>query len=282
MAINWTTLTGAKTVSGSIANWVNRSDLPTENILLEAEAWIYSYLRTREMMTEEVLRIRAGNGTVDNNSATVLIDNQEVFNTGAGRVGATIDNVTDGSRTTIASVDSATQITTNALTGGTNNTWTAGDEYDIKGTAVFHLTSLSNTFLDPIRLRPFEWGRNLTYVHEDQLLTYRDSGGLLTEAETPTHWTIRGEDIYVDVDLTENFGCHMTYYFQPEGLSVTNETNFITIRYPTMLRYACLAFAYEHMKDSALAQNYFGMAMNKIMEANTTNELYRRTQEFPA
>lgn len=50
MAINYTTLTGSKSTSGSIANWCNRGDLPTENILLEAEAWIYQRLRVREMV----------------------------------------------------------------------------------------------------------------------------------------------------------------------------------------------------------------------------------------
>ena len=47
MAITWTVLTGSKDTEGSIANWVNRSDLPTTNILLEAEAWIYQHLRIR-------------------------------------------------------------------------------------------------------------------------------------------------------------------------------------------------------------------------------------------
>src|SRR3990167_7987443 len=51
--MNYTTLTAAKTTSGSLANWVNRGDLATSAILTEAEAWIYQRLRVREMTTDE-------------------------------------------------------------------------------------------------------------------------------------------------------------------------------------------------------------------------------------
>lgn len=61
----FTVLTGAKTVDGSIRNWVNRgSDLPATTILTEAQAWIFTEsdkaLRVRKMMAEDVLTFSAG------------------------------------------------------------------------------------------------------------------------------------------------------------------------------------------------------------------------------
>jgi hypothetical protein len=44
-----------------------------------------------------------------------------------------------------------------------------------------------------------------------------------------------------------------------------------------MLRFACMAKAYEHMK-SAEAANYFGLTMQSIASANASNELWRRSQ----
>ena len=64
MAYNWTTLTAAKTTLGSIANWVNRTDLPTDNILLEAEAKIYERLRVREMQVITTLTVAADENSV--------------------------------------------------------------------------------------------------------------------------------------------------------------------------------------------------------------------------
>lgn len=65
-------------------------------------------------------------------SSTVLQDTVNDFTALNLFVGAVVRNVTDGySTATIVSIDSATQITTTALTGGTDNTWTSGDTYDV-------------------------------------------------------------------------------------------------------------------------------------------------------
>ena len=201
MAIDYATLTAAKTTLGSIANWVNRSDLPTDNILIEAEAAIYERLRVREMMELGTLTF---------------------------------------------------SISTNT-------------------------TSLPSGFLDPIEYRPHGWTDVLSFVFEQSLDAHRDNDGVLYEG-TPTRWSIIGETAYVDVSCDEEFSGRLMYYKRPAALSVSNTTNFLTIRYPTLLRNACMAKAFEHMKDMQNAGTYMQMAEAKIAEANATNELYRRSQ----
>lgn len=49
--MDYDTLVGAKDVDGSIRNWVNWARAPAGILLAEAEAWVYSRLRTREMKT---------------------------------------------------------------------------------------------------------------------------------------------------------------------------------------------------------------------------------------
>lgn len=56
-------------------------------------------------------------------SSTILTDTSATFQTWKVSVGDTITNTTDGSTATVVSVDSQTQITTTALTGGTGNTY---------------------------------------------------------------------------------------------------------------------------------------------------------------
>lgn len=201
MAYNWTTLTAAKTTSGSIANWVNRSDLPTDNILLEAEAKIYERLRVREMLAIATLSVAA-----DANTASLPAD-----------------------------------------------------------------------FIDPIEWRPYGWSQPILFVSEGTLEAHRDDDGNLFEG-TPSRWSILNETAYVDVSCSETFSGKLMYYKRPTALSVSNETNFLTIRYPSLLRTACLATAYEHMKDMQNAATYLQMLEGKIGEAMMTNDLYRRSQ----
>lgn len=197
----YTVLTGVKTTAGSIANWVNRSDLPTSTILEEAEAFIYERLRVREMHTIATLTF-----AVDTNSVALPAD-----------------------------------------------------------------------FLDPIEYRPNGWGSPLLFVSETSLEAHRDEDGALYEGE-PSRWSIIGETAYVDVSCSEAFSGKLMYYKRPAALSGSNETNFLTTRYPTLVRHACMAKAFEHMKDWTSAAQYLQMAEGKIAEASATNDLYRRSQ----
>lgn len=205
MAITWTVLTGSKDTEGSIANWVNRSDLPTTNILLEAEAWIYQHLRVREMITRTTLTVAAAAQSV----------------------------------------------------------------------------ALPDDFLDPITWTIYGDSYPLDYMSEDKLQESRDPDGVLVTG-APNQWAIIGSTIYVNcLCSTAQTGIFM-YYARPAALSVSNETNFLTTKYPTLLRHACMAFAYEHMKDTGRAQQWMQTATLKLAEAKATADLVRRGQNIPA
>lgn len=201
MAYTYSTLTGAKSVQGSIANWVNRTDLPVADILIEAEAHIYERLRVREMLAIETMTFAVNTNSV----------------------------------------------------------------------------ALPTGFLDPIEYRPYGWGDSLLYVAEMSLEAHRDTAGALFSS-TPSRWSIIGETAYVDVSCSSAFGGKLMFYKRPDPLSSSNETNFLTIRYPSLLRNACMAKAFEHMKDWTAAASYIQMAEGKIEEASATNDLYRRSQ----
>ena len=204
MAVTYTVLTAAKTTSGSLANWVNRSDLATENIVLEAEAWIYERLRVREMIADEAV--------------------------------------------TFSSAASSKALST-----------------------------LAATFLDPIQFVPYTWGSPLEYVSETMFRPSRNTSGTLDSAAEPSVWTIIGATAHLDVLLSANFSGRMMYYARPAALSST-ETNFLTVRYPTLLRYALMGKAYDHMKDTQRSLEYLQKAEVAIAEAARTNEMYRRGQ----
>lgn len=206
MAINWTVLTGTKTTLGSIANWLNRSDLPVENILLEAEAWIYERLRTIEMQTR--------------NTAFAFASGSQTAN-------------------------------------------------------------LPAVLLDPISFTPYGHGCPLLYVHEEALQEQRASDGVLTPG-TPSRWTIIGEQAVADVSASQTMSGVLLYYARPASLSSANLTNFLTLKYPSLLRYACMMKAFEHMKDTPRTTQYVQLAMAALADAMRADDLKRRGQYIPA
>lgn len=71
-------------------------------------------------------------GTCTGGGTDTALEDTEVDFTDMGLVaGIGILNVTDGSSCNIVTIDSATAITTTALSGGTDDTWTSGDSYNI-------------------------------------------------------------------------------------------------------------------------------------------------------
>lgn len=203
--MDYTTFTSGKTTAGSLANWVNRGDLPTSAILTEAEAEIYKRLRVREMMTDEAF--------------------------------------------TFSSASSSKALST-----------------------------LSGTFLDPVQFVPYEWADELPFVGPERFRPSRNSSGTLESAATPSQWTIIGETAHLDVLLSAAFSGRMMYYALPTALGSGNTTNFLTTRYPKLLREMSMSIAYVHMKDTARAQEHLAYAMAGIAEANATNEMWRRGQ----
>lgn len=201
MAYDYATLTGVKTTLGSIANWVNRSDLPVDLILSEAEAAIYERLRVREMQTIATLTVAEGDNSV----------------------------------------------------------------------------ALPSDFLDPIEWRPYGWPDPVLFVNETSLEAHRDEDGNLYDGD-PSRWAIVGETAYVDVACSSEFSGKLMYYKRPASLSVSNTTNFLTVRYPGLVRVACISKAYEHMKDMQNAGTYMQILEGKIGEAMATNDMYRRSQ----
>lgn len=202
---NYSTLVAPKTTPGSLANWVNRSDLPSAEILFEAQALIYETLRVREMQSRAVLSFPMG-------------------------------------------------VQSSALPAG---------------------------FLDPLGYQPNGWRCDLPFVHENTLNEFRDEAGVVSTG-TPSRWTVIGEAAYVDTLPDEVFSGMLHFYKQPDALSAFNETNFLTMRYPSLLRYACMAKAYEHMKQPSEAAGYISAAEAAVLKANATNEMWRRNQYTPS
>ena len=199
----YTILTGAITQAGSIKNWVQHSSIPSDQILEEAQAFIYEQLRIPGMISTETISIAAAGSTL----------------------------------------------------------------------------ALPSGFLDPIYLKLDGDSDELDYVQENLLGRFTDEDGAI-QTGRPARWTLIDDLIQFDAanDLTTALAGDIVFYKTPEALSTSNETNFLTDRYPTLLRRACLAFGYEHRKRQDAFLQEVALVEAAIQRANAAGDMTRRGQ----
>jgi hypothetical protein len=135
----------------------------------------------------------------------------------------------------------------------------------------------SNGFLDPIGLKFDGDAEDLPYVHENGLMRLRDANGAL-QTGYPSRWSIVDEQIQFDVALDQDLTARLMFYETPAPLSASNETNFLTKRFPTLLRRACLMFAWEQRRRPELFAQEQILVEAAIDEANRTADMSRAGQ----
>lgn len=204
--MDFTTLTGLRTVDGSIRAWLNNSTVPATTILEEAEAYLYSRLRVREMM-----------------------------GTATGTIGSGSDSV--------ALPDDYLRMERMAITG--------------------------------------EWAHKLALKDGPEIeagAKWDENGARLEEM--PTAYYTRGTIAQFENPADDAYPYRAVYYARPVPLGTGNETNFVTSRYPRMLRATCLAFASEWLKKADDKQYWLTIAENEIRQANVESEAERRRDSF--
>jgi hypothetical protein len=206
MAMSYTTLVGAKTLAGSIKRATNYAELDSEVILEQAQTFLYSTLRVREMKSLW-------------NPAMVV-----------------------------------------------------GDYYK----------ALPSDWLDPISGR-FSDTSNLYYFStlETELMMRRcyDSSNVLVSG-TPIWWAIFDERIQFDAKFDTARTLNILYFKIPTALSGSNETNFVTTRYPHLLQQACKVQAHAFMKSWNAYNTEFPLLIELISRANVESDLTYRGADY--
>lgn len=193
-------LAGAQETAGSIKFWAQHSELAVDQIIEEAQRWIFARLRVREMRMVTPISI-------------------------------------------------------------------GEDEYT---------HALPDGFQDPIGLRLYGDSEDLDYVQENLLSRQYDDDGEL-QSGRPSRWAIFDELMQFDVPSDETIGGQLVFYGTPDLISSGNQENFLSTRYPTVLRRALLAFASEQRKrEDFLAE--LKLAENEILQVNMTDDMGRRGQ----
>jgi hypothetical protein len=272
MTMTYSTLIDLKTVNGSIKSWVNYSKLDVETVLSDAQSLLFDFLRTREMRTTWTFGMAVGNSEIalpsrflepigwlkdrtNNLRLRQIIEgdlsSRRVFDETTGTFGASAFTTVTGS-TLVSCVDVAHGLTQGSVITIDGSSATGGLTLD----GTWPVTSITDddTFV----------------IDAGERATSAETGGGAAPTWTaatlssgfPTFWAIHDEMVQFDVAFDTATSFQLAYYRQPELLSTDNETNWLTERYPLLLRKACQAQAADFMKD--------GEEYNKCIQVLTT------------
>jgi hypothetical protein len=293
MPMTYTSLIAAKGTAGSIANWVNYTKLDVSTILDEAQALIYSQLRTREMRSQRLFALTAGaskislpTGFLDPigririptmNYSFPQKDQSYVaasrsYSTSSGLLGTDALTTTSGS----ASVDVA-------LTG---HGFYQGAIFKPAGAAAFNGVTITGAF--PVVAIIDADNFTIDIGALDGLPTASGAGGgaAMTyscdniQQGTPLCWGIWDETIYFDQAISQDVTATLNYFRSLPLLSASNPSNFLTNRYPQIVRTACQTAAADFMKDDGEYQKGGSRLMALIQSINAENDGFMRGMEI--
>lgn len=106
-----------------------------------------------------------------------------------------------------------------------------------------------------------------------------DTSGL-KPSDVPTEMCEMGGVMQLNTRANQAYTAHWAYYAALTALSGANETNFLTDKYPTLLRHVCMMFAYEFRKDKEREAMYAAKAMKAIDDANVHEDERLATLEL--
>lgn len=291
MAMSYTSLTGNKGVSGSIMNWVSYSKLDIPVIVDEAQALIYTYLRVREMMSkmsfqipqfgaaaalptgflDPIGRIQVPTVNVDlaHKDAGFVMRSRN-FNELTGALGTNPFTTTAGSSKFSVNLpgNGFAQESTITFSGATS-----ANGINFNGT--FDISSVTDTddfVCDTLTQTAtgsgFDGGAAVNYICDS------------LQGVFPRWFGIWDEAIHFDGSMPQAYTMHLLYYRSLPLLSSSNQTNFLTTRYPQLMRVACQGSAADFMKDSGEYQKCLTRMQAMIQDIRIDNDGQYRGMEL--
>lgn len=284
MAMTFTTLTASKSTAGSIKSWVNYSLLDVEPIVEEAQALLYSLLRVREMRADFQFSAPVGTGFValparflDPMGKIHLTSlNTWVRHKDGGAVEAdrsyTETSGTLGANpfTTVSGSDTVTVAKT-AHGFSQDSVFNTAGASAVNGATIvgaFPITSIAtNSFtIDISSLGTTPSGSG---AGGGSSVTYTCNS---LNQGIPIWYGIWNERLCFDVAFSQASIGKMQYYRSLPLLSSTNTTNFLTNRYPQLMRTACVTAAADFMKDDGEYQKGMTRLTALVQRINIEND----------
>jgi hypothetical protein len=292
-AMSYTSLVGDKNTAGSIARWVNYSKLDADQILQEAQSLLYSMLRVREMRAHFNFDIAQGGDRVALPSGFLdpigrisflgtgakaeqrypnFIQRRRVYTETSGSLG--LNPFTTASGSTLVTVSLA------------NHGLSQGSTFFAAGAAAFNGVTIAGTFDVVAIVDVNDFTIDITPLGSVPNASGAGGGAAATYIAdnliqgTPIYWGVWDETIFFDVAFAQQTNCNLQYFKSLPILSAANATNFLTNRYPHLLRKAATAQAWDFMRNDAEYQKDVAALAALVEQVNAEADLLYRGAAF--
>lgn len=291
MAMTYATLTGSKSAAGSILGWTSYNKLDVLTVIDEAQSLLFQSLRVREMRSELTFGMNVGfsevalptgfldpigrlyditnSGWYPHKIETDILISRSYDTTPSGSLGANPFTTTTNS--SLVNV----QLANHSLTQG--STFFAAGATTVGGLAlnnafpVVNIIDVNNFTIDAGTVAAS------TATGGGSAVTYTANSLIQS---TPTIWTIWDEKVKFNSAFDTQTTFKQLYYKAPALLSTSNQSNWLTNRYPTLLRVACLTSAAVFMKDDEEYQKQSTALGNLVQATASENDMGYRGMEF--
>jgi hypothetical protein len=292
-AMSYTSLVGDKNTAGSIARWVNYSKLDADQILQEAQSLLYSMLRIREMRAHVNFDMAQGGDRVALPAGFLdPIGKIAMLGTGA-KIEQRYPNFIQRRRTYTETTGSLGNNPFTTASGSTlvtvalaNHGLSQGSTFFSAGAAAFNSVAINGTFDVTAIVDTNDFSIDITPLGATPNASGAGGGSAVTYIAdnlvqgTPLYWSVWEETIFFDVAFAAQTNCNLQYFKSLPILSAANPTNFLTNRYPHLLRKACTAQAWDFMRNDAEYQQDVAALSALVEQVNAESDLLYRGAVF--
>lgn len=290
MSMTYNSLVAPKGTAGSIMGWVNYTKLDQVTVVDEAQSLIYSMLRIREMRTEWTFGMAIG-------QANHALPSR--FLDPIGRVYDLTNNTDYGHNIetdilklrAYESVSGSFGIDPFTFTAGSSLVNVELDQGGINQDSTITIAASSSTdnlnLNDTFPVVAVVDANNFVIDAGTAADTTEGGGGPIATytinnliAGSPSRWALWDEQVKFDTAFADPAALKLLYFRAPILLSATNQSNWLTNRYPMLMRKACQAAAADFMKDDAEYQKQVTALTALIASTAVSDDLMYRGAEF--
>ena len=295
MSITYSSLVAAKGNSGSIANWVSYTKLDLPPIVDEAQALLWSALRCREMMTMMDFNIPIGGSMVPlppgfldpigrmycpsvnlsvRHKDSEFVQRNRNYSETSGTLGNNpiTTGVLGSSLLTVnlpnhgLSQESTINLSGATTVDGVSPNGTFGIETIVDANNFIVDTVTGSATVGGVT----GGGASIAYLCDNLVQAFAN------------WWAIWDEEIHFDCAGNQSLNYQLQYFRSLPLLSTTNQSNFLTNRYPQLMRTACVAAAADFMKDDTEYQKGVARLQGMIQQISIENDMQYRGLELDA
>jgi hypothetical protein len=289
MAMTYNSLAASKGTAGSILNWVGYNKVDVTTVIDEMQAMIYASLRVREMRTQWVFGIPVGGCKIALPARFLDPIGRLVDASGAGYLHRTESDVVNARTfdTSLSGSFGTDPFTTGSANSGiitaalTAHGLNQGSDITIAGASAVDGVTINGTSLVTAIID----ANTLQFSVTDAAATVGavTGGGASATytannlvASTPVQWAIWDEYLQFDAAFTDAKQFRLSCFKSLPLLSASNPTNFLTNRYPQLLREAAIAAAASFMKDDNEFTKHDTKLQLMIQQINAESDLMYR------